>query len=294
MIADAAFAQPNWLTKYFDDARAGKNPNTPAEVFKIDNIKTAVELLPNYLNDSSTLVRNYAIRLTRIIGTQSQWRPTRLQATRWLVQATRDRDGGNVATALESLTTFTKQDFLKGHRDSIASLLKPNTVHQSDAIKLMGFLEMNEVTDQLLSISSNVSENKSNRWAALLALARMGNSTAISSINSRVRKLVVNDDVVMEVFPDLIYTRQPELFNYVIEVLQSDERLCESADNDNPIAIPCGYRVMEQLAVAIKDYPLVLDASGDIKTSDYKKALTTVREWFKVKGNNYEVERGKY
>jgi len=80
----------------------------------------------------------------------------------------------------------------------------------------------------------------------------------------------------------------------MIEVLMSDLANCESADNDNPTAILCGYRVMEQLAPAIKNYPLTLDASGDVKTNDYKKSLALVRKWFQENKDIYIIDNSAF
>jgi len=47
--------------------------------------------------------------------------------------------------------------------------------------------------------------------------------------------------VVNTAVPDLVYIRQKQGANYLVEELMSDETNCESADNDNPTAILCGY-----------------------------------------------------
>jgi hypothetical protein len=294
LIPNFSFGQTNWVDRYFAEVRANKNPITPPEVFKIDNIKTGMDLLPAYLRDSSAQVRRFAITLAQIIGVESRWEPTRHQITRWLIQSATDVDNSNVGICLSYLTTFTKKDFLKSHRDSISKLLNPKQSHRREAMKLMGFLGMIEVSAELLQIANDVSLEESERWAAFIALARLGNSDAIIFVNNRSRKILLNDDLISELFPDLIYTRQPAIINYVIEILQSDERNCESADNDDDKPIPCGYRIMEQLATVIKNYPLAVDATGDIKIRDYPKALEKVRIWFKERGTDYELDREKY
>ncbi|HNP07664.1 MAG TPA: hypothetical protein PKN99_08545, partial [Cyclobacteriaceae bacterium] len=118
------------------------------------------------------------------------------------------------------------------------------------------------------------------RWAALLALARMGDQEATQSVMRRAQRLPVNDDVVYEVFPDLVYTRQRSAIDYLIVELKRDEKKCFTADAEDETPITCAYRIMEMLAPVIDKYPLELDASGDIKTKDYKKSLVTVRAWF--------------
>jgi hypothetical protein len=131
------------------------------------------------------------------------------------------------------------------------------------------------------------------RWSALLAMARLGDDEAINQVMEKARKIKVNDAAIQQLFPDLVYTRQKIVLDYLVEVIQSDEANCESADNDNPTSILCGYRVMEQLAPAIKNYPLSLDASGDVKTWDYKKSLDQVRQWFAA-NKNYPIETSTF
>jgi len=131
------------------------------------------------------------------------------------------------------------------------------------------------------------------RWASLVSLARLGDASAIEEVDRRARKLPVNDDVVYSIFPDLVYTHNKQIIAYMVEVLQRDDAICMSADAERQAQIPCGYRIMEQLAPVIKGYPLQLDASDDIKTDDYVAALKTVREWF-TKHPNYEILKDKY
>ena len=50
---------------------------------------------------------------------------------------------------------------------------------------------------------------------------------------------------------------------------------------------------MEMLAPAIKNYPYSLDATGELLTDDYDKALYNIREWFK-KNPQYIIVNTQY
>jgi hypothetical protein len=113
----------------------------------------------------------------------------------------------------------------------------------------------------------------------------MDDAPALKDLMQRVSKLPVNDDVVYKLFPDLIYTRQKESIDYMIEALNSDVKTCFTADAEKEVEILCGYRIMEQLAPVIADYPFNLDESGDLQTDDYPSALLTVRNWFRTHKN---------
>lgn len=110
---------------------------------------------------------------------------------------------------------------------------------------------------------------------------------------NRVKKLPVNDDVVYQVFPDLIYTRQQEAIAYLVTALDSDATDCLSADAERQTPISCGYRIMEQLAAIIEGYPLILGESGDIITGDYPAALNIVRKWFQI-NQTYSIRNDRF
>jgi hypothetical protein len=91
-----------------------------------------------------------------------------------------------------------------------------------------------------------------------------------------------------------VFTRHTDAIAYMVEALNSDEQNCLTADAEREVPIPCGYRIMEQLASIIEKYPLTLDPGGDLKTKEYPLALKTVREWFDKHGRNYVINRDRY
>jgi hypothetical protein len=157
----------------------------------------------------------------------------------------------------------------------------------------MGYLEIQTSKNDLYNLSQDASQSRKDRWAAMLALARMNDQQAIDDVLNRVKRMPVGDAVVYEVFPDLVYTRRPEAVSYLVEALNNDAKNCESANSDDTERIPCAYRVMEMLAPIIENYPLKQNASGDIETYDYPMALQTVREWFKI-NKAYKILRDTY
>src|SRR5687767_5724390 len=112
-ISIISLAQPNAMEKYFADVRVGKSSVIPDALFKTENIKTSLGQLPKYLIDSVAEVRGQAYLVAKLIGTQSQWAPTRKQTVHWLIAGARDKSTGNVGLALNYLTGFSKNDFTK-------------------------------------------------------------------------------------------------------------------------------------------------------------------------------------
>lgn len=292
-ITALAFGRQKALDNYFAQVRTGKSPNLPAEVYKPENAKAILTALPAYAKDTVVIVRSKATLIARVVGTKSTLNPIRQQAVTQIIQAASDKSTGNVGAALNYLTEFKKTDFTKVHRDSLTTLFKRNPPYIDVLAKLIGFLDMKELKNDLFAMSQQSTLGRKERWSAMLALARMNDDRAITDIMNRVKRMPVTDPVVYEIFPDLVYTRRPEAVVYLIEALNSDAKNCNSADAERESRIPCAYRVMEMLAPVIDGFPLKLDESGDVVATDYPAALQLARDWF-VKNENYTILRDKY
>lgn len=280
------------VSLYFNEVRANNYPAIPKQLSLGENAKATLAALEPYFTDTVQSIRAKAYAIAQLAGSNSRVPIVREGAVRQLVNACRDRDAGNVGLALSYLTNFQKEDFSIAARDSIKSLVKRNPPHFDQLLKLAGFLELQDLKGEIKPYTQP-GNPKQVRWAAILSLARMNDATALQDMMTRIKKLQTNDDVVYEIFPDLVYSRQREALDYLVVVLNSDDKKCMSADAEREAPITCGYRVMEQLAPAIEGYPLQLEVSGDVKTKDYTAALNTVRDWFR-KHPHYEINRNTY
>jgi hypothetical protein len=276
------------LLKFLLEVKVNPSLELPSELLDRKNAQRVLTQMPKYLSDSSNVMRSKAYEITGIIGLKSNSDKERQQAVVILAMGILDRDPFIVSIAINYLRKYKSKDFVTMVRDSLSRHISKPIACMPIYLQLMGELNMTQIR-MYIQHYSQPGNPQPIRWAALLALSRMNDQTATNAVLTRVKKIGINDDVIYEIFPDLIYTRQRAAFDYIITELHSDKTNCTSADNDNPVKIPCGYRIMEMLAPVIKDYPLALDASGDVKTKDYKKALETVRNWFNKKGNNYEI-----
>lgn len=290
LITSFTFSQPipQQMQAYVERLHVSQTVSVP-EIFK--NQKNAVEVIAsasNYFGDTLSQVRARMYSLVGEAGSRSPDKTIRGLAVDQLVKATADYS--NLDVLLTQLNSFTISDFSNPAKDSLTSLFRKRPPYLDQLVRLVGSLQIISLTDELRTLSGPATSNQSIRWAALLALARMGDQEATQSVMKRVQRLPVNDDVVYEIFPDLIYTRQRTAIDYLIMELKSDEKKCYTADAEGETPITCAYRIMEMLAPVIDKYPLEQDASEDIKTKDYKKSLTTVRTWFE-KNKEYRISR---
>lgn len=280
-----AISQPDaQIEAYFQSVRQGKTVPPPFSL----NDSNISDRLVSFLNDSSDAVRSRDIQLLKDIVVNSKQPTVRQKIVFHLVLQLRKNDQQRV-NVLSALRKFGKSDYDSHTLDSLLKFAERKYTHTEEVVRLIGFVGNREAIENIRKFSTP-ENGKSLRWSALLAMSRLGDEESTTSVLQRAKKLKINDEVVTQLFPDLIYTRQKQVIDYAVEVLMSNEASCESADNDNPTSILCGYRIMEQLALAIKNYPLTLDASGDVRTSDYKKSLATVREWFRQSKGNYSID----
>jgi hypothetical protein len=278
------------LTLYFADVRAGNAPALPKQISLANNAKSVLVALLPYETDTMTMIRSRAYAMLQLAAGNSREQSLRQEGVRRLVQAC--KDAGNGGQALEYLAVFRKEDFTPASKDSVRSLFKYKNLRMAGLFKLAGYLGLADMKETIRVYTQNGSP-QAVRWAALISLVRMNDAAAAADMMKRVRKQVVNDDLVYQLFPDLVYTRHPEAIAYMVEAMNSNDNNCLTADAEREVPIPCGYRIMEQLAPVIDKYPVELDESGDIESKDYAATLQKVREWF-AKNKNYKILRDKY
>jgi len=267
------------VKNYFTEVRANKNPSIPKSFSLPENAKMVLASISPYLQDTLPNVRAKAYTIINIAGHASKVAAIRHEAVSKLIEGGKDKNSGNAGEAIDYLTTFSKTDFIAASKDSIRSLLRHNVAHLDQLLRLIGYLELTDMKDEIRSLTQP-GNPQGIRWAAIVSLARMNDTDAVAEMMRRVKKLPVNDDIIYKLFPDLAYSRSDEAIRYMIEAMRSDEKKCFTADAERQQPIPCGYRIMEQLAPVIEGYPVQLDESGDIKTKDYVAALKSVRAWF--------------
>jgi hypothetical protein len=245
------------------------------------NLQIVLANLRPYLADTAIAIRAKAYRILRNVGLATEMENIRNYVVNQLIDGVRDIDSGIAGIAVESLTNFRKQNFDIEVQRKLSDLLATKPPFYDKVLLLAGFVELIDqrglisnmlLTDTLL--------NDKSRWAAHLALARMGVQEEVSYVVNKVKRYPVNDDVVYELLPDLAYIRQPLAVDYLFEVVNSDAKGCETADPESTAKILCGYRVLEYLAPILQGFPYQIDDSGDLITDDYRQVLADVRQWY--------------
>lgn len=255
-------------------------------------IRDAIKFAADYIGDSAYHVRQKVLEVSHDMAIRTTDSIARQLAVDVLLQPLAREDHELTRTAVSLLTTFMRRDFSPPARDTIRLLIKRRCSDVNQLIKLAGFLELHDLRGDLRTYTL-AGHPASTRWAAMLGLSRMGDESAMKDVLRRVERVGLTDEVVYNVFPDLIYTRHPQAIAYLASLLENEEKNCLAADVEREVPIPCAYRILEHLAPVIENFPLQLDEGGDLKTPDYPGALALAREWFS-KNPTYVINNEKF
>lgn len=291
VLSNLSYAQSvdSILENYMKQLRDGSNKPIPEVVLSASNGSTVLASLRPYTKDTLSTIRAKAYNITKRVGGKSDDQQLRKSAITLLISGIRDEDTGIAGINLNALTSFPKDDFTPSHIDELEKLVSVGTPHLDKLLKLAGYIGADKFRDEIRNVI-NAPTTFRYKWNARLALARMGDQESIDFLLDKIQAAPVNDDFVYDVVPDLVYTRQPAIYEYLEKIIQSNKANCLSADPDNSDQILCGYRVMEYLAPVIENYPLEVDEFGDLNIDDYEDALMRVRNWF-AENEVYEIKR---
>jgi hypothetical protein len=252
------------------------------------NHTTILEDLAKYYSDTLVDVRLEAYKLTYTVGIKNADVRIRQIVVERITNGLSDLSGSLVNWSARHLSVFNRVDFNDMAKNNIKNAIGTEISRLEELIKVAGYINLTEAGSAIQKYAM-YSAKTGVKWASYIALARMGDMEYVNKVVNAVRKQGLNDNVVYELVPDLVYTRQKACIDLAVEFLFEDKKLCTSSNADNPQKMECGYRIMEYLAPVIKDFPFGVKTSGDIDTKDYPAALKTVREWFLSKGSTYEI-----
>lgn len=267
------------VTDYFENCRmTGKSDYaTGVKIVKDYGITELLNVLDKYYTDTLTFVRRQAYYLTyrKGLDEKEDVQPIVFR----LAKGINDDDGGLRGRIIGYLKTFPISAFDEESKALIAANInKPNSPHYDELVLLAGFAGTGN--NELFRLWMNKDLAPEKRWNISLALARLGSEDALRYCLEKVKKAPVNSRMANYLLPDLVYTRQKPALDYCVELLYSDEKLCQTANPDLSESILCAYPIIELIAPVIAGFPIKVDPSIGLDIDDYEKMLQTVRKWF--------------
>jgi len=170
-------------------------------------------------------------------------------------------------------------------------LATESLVNQEEYIKIAGFLGR---LDLLSVVPEEDRQEKSVKRAISLAKVRAGDEERRDNLMKNLRRIEVNDEFIYAVVPLLVYTRDRTVFNYLWELVITENMNCSPADAETSGRIDCAYRIVEYLGTAIADFPVEIDEDHNLITKDYAAALTEIRRWYAAHSEDYVITINTY
>lgn len=194
-------------------------------------------------------------------------------------------------TLLKQSKKFPKPAFTPPTQFQLTSYLQLDPMYLNEWILLVGFATQEEnVIRQLLQEKPT----KRVQQACRLALTRMGVKHYRDSFLKNIKKIPVNDEFIYNIAPLAIYTHQPAIIDYLVQILITDQGNCQAADAEIAGKISCGYRLAEELSAVILDFPIPITENGDWEVTDYPNALAKARSWLKKNRRKIELNTSIY
>lgn len=177
---------------------------------------------------------------------------------------------------LKWLQDFQESDFNERSTAILENIKWPKG-DSSSVIRLTGIAQLKSRLTELKELVRNESADagtdmwyETNEWAALLALARMGDEESLHIVLDRVRKetdIVVRATVLLK---DLAYTKQSTAFDTLKIYLNSEERLPATKETVPGVLEACYAAAL--FSKYLKDFP--------IKETDFSEAqVLKARVW---------------
>ncbi|NPA67687.1 MAG: hypothetical protein GXO50_03665 [Chlorobi bacterium] len=254
-----------------------------------------LKILPEYEADTLVNVRRLIYEIYYQIGRKNSDKNIRQEAVLKLVNACNDKNYDLRKISANQLKYFKKDDFSQKAKNILTEQLSKTEDYYKNTVRLTGFLDMQEQIPLLYELLNDTTiRDPKTKWQIHLTLARLGETDETAYCTNLARSKGVNDRIIHFLLSDLVYTRQKQAFNYLIEILNSQEKNCRPANPHIEDAIVCGYRIMELLAPVIKDFPFeTYPGTSQLKAKDYDKALQEVRQWFK-NNPDYEIKKDTF
>lgn len=283
------------LNRFFSQIRLGHSPNYKT---LSPSIQTMPELdrLIIFTGDTLPRIRYYAYQIIGAVS-KSPGIETEIQnaAIDALIQGWEDREPSVTELIASQLSDLAPHSFSPMQKAVLSDLLHIDVPRLDLLAKLIGYLQIQEAENTMISLlQMHPTMDSSDRWALHLALARLGEKRALDFVSRKAKGFPINDDWVYEIVPSLVYVRQKQVFDLLLEAIVNDLETCSPADAEISGQISCSYRIIELVAPFIKNFPLEVDEFGEIIIDNYPESLKIAQQWIVAHRADYELDHTKY
>ncbi len=254
-----------------------------------------IKELPQYEKDTLPNVRRLVYAIYYQTGRKSGDAAIRTSAVKALVKGLNDPEPDIRRTNAAKLKLFGMEDFSPEAKELLKQSLKSSKEFYKYSVRFIGFLDMQEqISDLYALLNDTLLKDEAVKWELRITLSRLGAVEQTEYCTDLARSKGVNDHIIHFLLNDLVYTRQKYAFDYLLDILFSDEPFCMPANPYLSDPIVCGYRIMEMLAPVIEDFPFETSkGSTQLKSDNYEQTLNDVRKWF-IEHPGYEIKKSGF
>lgn len=285
-------AQTDVLKQHFQSIEKGATAFiNKAQLQTFETDMNVISDLQAYLVAEQPKVAFESTQLMAKIGAAHQDETSRRTAVRALLNHAQTAPTTLLEKIAKGLQKFKAEDFDEVAIEQLKTVIAAKRPYLDLYIKLAGFLKQ---TDLLNQLKETYKEDKALYQSISVALVRSGDEKKMASLLRNIAKIKLNDDYIYNLVPLLVYTRQKKTTDILFDIILSDEKSCTHPGPDVEGTMICAYRVIEELAPYIKEFPVEVGVSGDLKVKSYPKALKTVRAWIMEHREDYELKEEIY
>ncbi len=186
------------------------------------------------------------------------------------------------------LKTYPKESFKENQISLIRDYLAHPGVERNEAMLLLGFVGKHSDIDYLQSMAMLYPLKKDQQYYFDLALIRLGDAEAKKAFLMKMENLKIEDEFVINNLGNAVYTHNSDIYKRLLKEILNEDNNCSSANNDNPVKIPCAYRIIEAIAPYIKDFPVKINRIGEIEGNPQEE-LQKARTWIMAHLQDFQV-----
>lgn len=259
------------------------------------DLKQAILTLSEAFADTNISVRIELCRTVGYVAGHSQSKELIDASIKLLTKALDDPATQVVGVSIDALSNLERTKFMPQQIAKIRANLKATQKQLLGIMKLIGYV--GDSTDIITLKNLVQGADLAYRQTSSFAQIRLGDVALRQRIVNKMENMPINEQFVSNALPDLLYTHQKEIYKGIIRGLYSNDKNCSSPNPNSSEKVSCAYFLMEALTPYIKDYPIKLNALGEMdlpsNNGAYEKALQNVRDWF-VAHPDFELNNNKF
>lgn len=274
--------------------RSGSIITVDKEKLKISsNNKELLTVLSKYYTDTLANVRYEALSLSSQLALNSKDKSLINKSINDLISNCIVKNSIN-NQIVNLLKKYKQTDFSLIELEKIKQVLQLQESNIGTLSKIYAFVGKETALTDLNSFLSKQNLSKNDKKDLKLALVRSGDERLANKMLETLKQQVINDELIYNALPDIIYTKNKLLYQFLLNAILSDSKKCSSANNDDNTPIICAYRLIEQVAPHINNFPITINGKGEINSKDLSVTLIDIRKWIIENNNNFDIITTNY